>query len=66
MFKEVLKAIKQDCEATEGCSICPFNISNNYYYDYCIFQGISAYEGRTPEDWEIEKIKFEEGGVHGQ
>lgn len=66
MIKEVLKAIKSECIVNDDyCKSCPFNISN-VWDDYCLFKGSTPFEGITPDNWELDKIKWEKGSVHGQ
>lgn len=65
MIKEVLDAIKAECISNnDDCISCPFNISDEWH-DYCLFMGNVPHEGITPDDWELDKIKWDPGSVHG-
>jgi hypothetical protein len=63
--KEVLEAIKSECAANcDGCTSCSFNISGAWF-DYCLFKG-QNHKGTIPSKWQLDKVKQEKGGVHGQ
>lgn len=60
MVKEVLKAIKSECEAKNdgNCASCPFKISGAWF-DYCLFMGNVPHEGASPDMWALNEIKWE-------
>jgi hypothetical protein len=56
--KNELESIKNYCKNNnENCSECPFNMPGAWL-DYCMFMGPTPHEGRTPDEWEIDKINF--------
>lgn len=51
--------IKDYCTSKDDkCTNCPFNMSGAWF-DYCMFMSNVPHEGRSPDDWELDKINFD-------